>query len=112
MLFYVTSKEGKVDLNKEREAPKDVFPVVRLQSDIQALEFLLEGGESTRIPCRVKKIGWVAYSIGDTSGDVIGAYIHIRDNLQFRYGQWATDLSENRRIINFMELSRYFRRIV
>ena len=37
MLLCVTSKEGKVDLNKEREDPNDVFPVVRLQSNIQAL---------------------------------------------------------------------------
>ena len=86
MLLCVTSKEGKVDLNKEREDPEDVFPVVRLQSDIQALEFLLEGDEYTRIPCHTRKIGWTAYSIGDESRDGIGAYIHIRDSLQFRYG--------------------------
>ena len=45
----------------------------------------MEGEEPTRISCRVKKIGWVAYGIGDASGDGFGAAINIGDDLQFRY---------------------------
>ena len=49
MILCLASKEGEVDLIKENEAPEDVFPVVRLQYDIQALEFLLKEDEPTRI---------------------------------------------------------------
>ena len=54
----------------------------------------MEDDEPTRITCRVKKTGWVAYGIGDASGDGFGADIRINDDLQFRYGQWATAISE------------------
>ena len=62
----------------------------------------MEGEEPTRISCRVKKIGWVAYGIGDASRDGFRVDIHIGDNLQFRYGQWASVLSE--KSSNYREL--------
>jgi len=94
MMLYLASKEGEVKVSEDIVAPEDVFPVVRLKSNLQALEFLLEDDEPTRITCRVKKTGWVAYGIGDASGDGFGADIRIDDDLQFRYGQWATAISE------------------
>ena len=55
MILYFASKEGEVQLIEKSEALENVFPVVRLQSNIKVLEFLVEGEEPTRIPCRVKK---------------------------------------------------------
>ena len=62
----------------------------------------MEGEEPIRIPCRVKNTGWVAYDICDASGDGFGVSIHIGDDLQFRYGQWTSVLSE--KSSNFCEL--------
>ena len=55
MILYFASKEGKVNIIEKGEDLEDVFPVVRSQSNIKALECLVEGEEPTRIPCRVKK---------------------------------------------------------
>ena len=55
MMMYLASKDGGVGFIGESEAPEDVYPVIRLASDLQALECLLMGDEPTRIPCRVKK---------------------------------------------------------
>ena len=82
MIIYIVSKEGEADFSIERKVPDGAFPVVWLKSDIQALKCLLKGDEPTRIPCRVKKIWWVVYGIGDASGDGFGVAIHIGDNLE------------------------------
>ena len=55
----------------------------------------MKGDEPTRIPFRVKKTEWVAYRIGDASGDWFGVAIHLGDDMQFRYGQWDTAISDN-----------------
>ena len=101
-MMYLASKDGGVGFIGDSEAPEDVFLVFRLASDLQALDCLLMGNEPTRIPCRVKKTGWVAYGIGDASGDGFGATIHLGDDLQFRYGQWVTAISE--KSSNYREL--------
>ena len=62
----------------------------------------MEEIEPTRILCRVKTSEWVAYRVGDISGDGFGAVIHIGDHLRFRYEQWATILSE--KTSNYPEL--------
>ena len=80
MMIYLTSNEDEVDHIEENEAPEDVCSVVRLQSNIQALAFILEGDEPTRITCRVRKTEWVAYGIGDVFGDGFGAASHIGDD--------------------------------
>ena len=102
MMMYLASKDGGVGFIGDSEAPEEVFLVFRLASDLQALDCLLMGNEPTRIPCRVKKTGWVAYGIGDASGDGFGAAIHLGDDLQFRYGQWVTAISE--KSSNYREL--------
>ena len=65
IMLYLASKDGGVGFIWDSEASGDVYPVVRLSSNLQALECLLKGGGPTRFPCRVKKTGWVAYGIGD-----------------------------------------------
>ena len=102
MMMYLASIDGGFGYMGESEAPEDVHPVTRLTSDLQALECLLMGDEPTRIPCRVRKTGWVAYGIGDASGDGFGAAIHLEDGLHFRYGQWASSISE--KSSNYREL--------
>ena len=81
-MLYLAFKDGGVGFMGDSEAPEDMYPVVRLASNIQALECLLKGDESTRIPCRVKKIGRVTYGIGDPSG---GGFVAV---------MWATAISE------------------
>ena len=51
MILYLASKEGEVEISEESVAPKGLFPIVRRKSNLQALNFLLEGDEPTRIPC-------------------------------------------------------------
>ena len=102
MILYLASKEGEVEISEESVAPKSLFPVVRRKSDLQALNFLLEGDEPTIIPCRVKKIRWVSYGIVDASGSDFGTDIHIGDDIQFRYGQWTTASRE--KSSNYREL--------
>ena len=77
MMLLLASREGEVPDDLLSEAPEDVFPAARLQSDLEALEFLPEGTESTKIPCRLQKSGWFFYEIGDASGNGFGATIHV-----------------------------------
>jgi len=37
MMLYLASKEGEVKVSEDIVAPEDVFPVVRLKSNLQAL---------------------------------------------------------------------------
>ena len=102
MMLLFASREGEVPDDFLSEAPEDVLPEARLQSDLKALEFLIEGTEPIRIPCRLQKAGWVCYGIGDASGDGSGATIHVGTHLRFRYGQWFSALGE--RSSNYREL--------
>ena len=87
MMLYLASKEWNVYDYIVSKALDDICPATRLISDIKALKFLLEGTDSTRIPCHANKARWVYYGIGDASGDGFGAAIHIVNRLKFRYGQ-------------------------
>ena len=71
-----------------------MFPVPRLSDDLVALEFLLEGEIPKRIKPRLNKSGWVSYRIGDASGNGYDADVHLKNMLSYRYGQWASDISE------------------
>lgn len=93
-MLYLSSKDGESCFIGDSESPEDVYPIFRLSSDLEALEFLLKGDDPTRIFCPVKKTGLVAYGIGDASYDGFGAAIHLDDDLQFRYGPWVTAISE------------------
>ena len=75
-------------------APIDVFPVPRLRDDLFALNSLLEGEIPKRVKSRLSKSGWVSYGIGDASGNGYGAAVHLKDRLSYRYGQWASNISE------------------
>ena len=65
-----------------------------MKSDLFALRKLLEGDTSYKVPVRVRSNGWVEYGMGDASRDGLGAVFHINGNLLFRYGQWASAISE------------------
>ena len=90
------------EVAEEVDTPKDVAPVSRLLSDLNALEFLLEGLEPTSIQVILSKSGWVSYGIGDASGSEYGAAVHLQDAVSYRYGQWASEVSKERS--NYREL--------
>ena len=74
--------------------PSKVKAVTRLKSDVAALTILLAGEDPYRVPVRVRKNGWVGYVMGDASGDSFGAAFYIEGVLLFRYGQYASSISE------------------
>ena len=103
MLAAITSNYGEVFLEDEREARIRVKPASRLQDDLDALDFLLEGPIPNRAYVRVKNSGFVHYGIGDVSGNGYEAAIHIGGNLHFLYGQWSSRESEENS--NYREFS-------
>ena len=103
LLAAITSNYEEVILDNEKEAPIKVKPASRLQDDLDALDFLLEGPISKRVSVRVKNSGFVHYGIGDASGNGYGAAIHIGGDLHFRYGQWSSRESEE--TSNYREFS-------
>ena len=94
ILLMMCGEGRENEVAEEVETPKDVVPVPRLLSDLKALEFLLEGLEPRRIQARLSKSGWVSYGIGGASGSGHGAVVHLQDAVSYRYGQWASEVSE------------------
>ena len=84
-MLLLALKRGEDSDDLLSEVPEDVYHTARLQSDLESLLLLLEGTELTRIPCRLQKLGWICYRIGDASGDGFGAAIHVGNHLKFRY---------------------------
>ena len=55
-MLLLASREGEVYNDLLSEAPEIFYPATRLKFDLEALEFLLEGIEPTKIPCRLKNL--------------------------------------------------------
>jgi hypothetical protein len=76
------------------EGPQVVRAVPRFWSDLEALEKLTESPTSPlrRIHCRGE--GRAFYGFGDASGPGFGASIQIGDWIEFEYGQWSSEITE------------------
>ena len=86
------------------EGPTKVRAVPRLIDDIRALRRLMSSDRPILKRVRCSRTGRVMYGFGDASGAGFGATIQIGDEIQFEYGQWASQISEEESS-NWRELS-------
>ena len=82
------------EIGGNTEAPAKVQAVPHLKSEQFAMGELLVGDKPYKVPVRVRSNCWVRYGMGDASGEGFGARFHINGALLFRYGQWASAISE------------------
>lgn len=89
--------------NANAKPPTRVQGVPRLQHDIRALLELFEGNEVVRRQVRLSKMAVARYGFGDASGQGFGSTLQLDDRILYRYGQWASHVSDESS--NFRELT-------
>ncbi|KAG7368517.1 hypothetical protein IV203_031260 [Nitzschia inconspicua] len=77
------------------QGPAYVRAVPRLKDDMMALGRLLEGEAPPIRTIRKKNARKAFYGFGDASGSSFGATFEIGSRIDFEYGQWTTEDSEN-----------------
>jgi hypothetical protein len=78
------------------EGPLLVKAVPRFDSDVKALEGLTATDMPPLRRVRCNKTGHAFYGFGDASGPAFGATIQIGDHVHYEYGQWVTEVTEER----------------
>jgi hypothetical protein len=78
------------------DVPILVQAVPRFQADVSALLRLMRFDNPPLKRVRCKKTAQAYYGFGDASGSGFGATIQIGQKIHFSYGQWCSEVTENR----------------
>ena len=84
------------------DAPTSLAPVPRLSKDLEALKELFSASLPTLRLIRGSLIKFALFSFGDASGGGFGSSWEIRDSIEFRFGTWDEQTSNESS--NFREL--------
>jgi hypothetical protein len=86
---------SREEVNPE-EVPVTVEAVPRFKDDLKALGRLMSAEHPPLKRARCKRTSKVYYGFGDASGSGFGATIQIEDEIHYEYGQWCSEVTEER----------------
>ena len=82
--------------------PVDVEIKTRSKADVSALSLLITGEKPPLRRIRASKVSEALYGFGDASGSAFGTTLGVHDAVNYEYGQWCSEASEER--LNWQEL--------
>lgn len=74
--------------------PATVKAVPRLQDDVAALQKLMEAPLPPKKSVQCHASGVAYYGFGDASGPGFGAMFQVGDRIEYEYGQWCSEVTE------------------